>query len=115
MPSRATGRTPSAETATTARGIVDAAITIADAEGLDSVSIRRVATKPRMRPMSLYTYIPSKEALLDLMGEEIVGKVLIRHPLPPDWRQAITLIATRYTTPSPHTRGSCRSRSVAPP
>lgn len=75
--------------------IVLVAVGIADAEGLQGVSIRRIAGELQMRPMSLYTYIASKDELLELMAEHVVGEVLIRHPLPGDWRAAITLIATR--------------------
>ncbi len=75
--------------------IVDAALEIADTEGIDAVSIRRVATALAARAMSLYTYIGSKDDLLDLMADRITGEVLIEDPLPGDWREAITLIARR--------------------
>ena len=47
--------------------VVDAAIVLADAEGLDAVSMRRVAQELGVVPMTLYTYVPDKAALLDLM------------------------------------------------
>jgi AcrR family transcriptional regulator len=47
--------------------IVDAAITLADAEGLEGVSMARVATKLGFTTMSLYRYVASKEELLQLM------------------------------------------------
>jgi AcrR family transcriptional regulator len=79
----------------TRAAIVGAAIELADSEGLDAVSIRRVATVLGARTMSLYTYIDSKDDLLDLMADEIVGEALITEELPGDWREAITLIARR--------------------
>jgi AcrR family transcriptional regulator len=75
--------------------IVAAALTIADAEGLDAVSIRRVAADLGVRPMSLYTYIDRKEDLLALMMDEVNGEVLFGADLPPGWREAITAIARR--------------------
>ena len=47
--------------------VVDTAIALADAEGLDAVSMRRVAQEPGVAPVTLYTYGPDKAALLDLM------------------------------------------------
>jgi AcrR family transcriptional regulator len=51
--------------------IVDRAIAIADAEGLDAVSMRRVAADLGVGTMSLYRYVPAKEELLDLMLERV--------------------------------------------
>ncbi|MEU3663896.1 TetR/AcrR family transcriptional regulator [Streptomyces sp. NPDC032940] len=47
--------------------IVRAAIRLADADGLDAVSLRKVAAALGVGPMRLYGYITSKEELLDLM------------------------------------------------
>jgi AcrR family transcriptional regulator len=47
--------------------IVDAAIRLADAEGLEGVSMARVAAKLGFTTMSLYRYVSSKEELLQLM------------------------------------------------
>jgi AcrR family transcriptional regulator len=51
--------------------IVDAAIRIADTEGLDAVSMRRVATELGTGAMSLYRYVPGKAELLDLMLDRV--------------------------------------------
>jgi AcrR family transcriptional regulator len=50
-----------------ADAIVDAAIRLADAEGLEAVSMARVAAELRFTTMSLYRYVASKEELLQLM------------------------------------------------
>jgi AcrR family transcriptional regulator len=75
--------------------IVATAVTIADAEGLDAVSIRRVAADLGVRPMSLYTYIDRKEDLLALMRDQASGEILIGRDLPHGWREALTAIARR--------------------
>jgi AcrR family transcriptional regulator len=75
--------------------IVAAATKIADAEGLEAVSIRRVAADLGVRPMSLYTYIDRKEDLLILMRDEVNREVLIGADLPSGWREAITVISRR--------------------
>ena len=80
------------------QAIVDTAIAIADVDGLDAVSIRRVAAILEVRPMSLYTHIVSKDELLALMANELMGTLLVEEPLPEDWREALTLIARRSFT-----------------
>lgn len=55
--------------------VVDAAITIADAEGLDAVSIRRTAATIGAGAMSLYTYVSDKDRLIDLMVDRIAAGV----------------------------------------
>ncbi|MEX2414441.1 MAG: TetR/AcrR family transcriptional regulator [Thermoleophilaceae bacterium] len=79
----------------TTAAIVKAAISVADGEGLDAVSIRRVAAELDVHPMSLYTYIASKDDLLALMANEVVGLMLAAPPLPLRWREAVSDIARR--------------------
>jgi AcrR family transcriptional regulator len=54
--------------------VVGAAIELADADGLDGLSMRRVAERLRVGTMSLYTYVPSKAELLDLMLDHVYGE-----------------------------------------
>jgi AcrR family transcriptional regulator len=76
--------------------IAAAALRIADAEGIDAVSMRRVATALEAGTMSLYYYVQSKDELLDLMNDAMVGEVLVPEgELPQDWRAALTAIAMR--------------------
>ncbi|RAG85260.1 TetR/AcrR family transcriptional regulator [Streptacidiphilus pinicola] len=67
-----TGRGP--EPAHSRAAIAAAAITLADAEGLDAVSMRKVATALGAGTMSLYNYVPKKEHLFDLMLDAVVGE-----------------------------------------
>ena len=55
--------------------IVDTAIAIADSEGLDAVSMRNVADRLGIAPMSLYTYVDAKAALIDLMMDRVLAEV----------------------------------------
>jgi AcrR family transcriptional regulator len=50
--------------------VVAEAIALADAEGLPAVTMRRVAERVGAGTMSLYTYVPDKETLLELMIDE---------------------------------------------
>lgn len=52
--------------------IVDAALAVLDADGLDAVSFRRLGAELGVSHMTLYTYFDSKEALLNAM----VGRTL---------------------------------------
>ncbi|MGH3757824.1 TetR/AcrR family transcriptional regulator [Actinophytocola sp.] len=56
--------------------IVAAAIELADAEGLAALSMRRVAERLGVGTMSLYTYVPSKAELIDVMFDTTCGEVL---------------------------------------
>ena len=58
--------------------VVDAAIEIADEEGIESLSMRRIADRLGMKPMSVYTYVPGKAELIDLMVDRSAGE----QPLP---------------------------------
>jgi AcrR family transcriptional regulator len=51
--------------------IVAAAVEIADAEGLEAVSMRRVASSLGVGTMSLYRHVPGKAELLDLMLDQV--------------------------------------------
>lgn len=65
--------------------VVDAAIAIADADGLGAVTIRRIAADLGAGAMSLYTYVPDKERLVDLMVDRVAGR--FPPPAPAgDWR-----------------------------
>jgi len=73
--------------------IVRVAIAVADAEGPDAVSMRRIARELNAGTMSLYWHIASKEELLDLMIDTVQGG----RPLPDpsgDWRQDMYTLAT---------------------
>jgi AcrR family transcriptional regulator len=76
--------------------IVAAAIEIADTEGLEAVSIRRLATKLGARPMSLYSHIERKGDLIDLMVDEVMAGAILPEPPPSgDWRDDLRRIAQR--------------------
>ena len=65
--------------------IVRAAIKVADAEGPDAISMRRIARELNAGTMSLYWHVASKEELLDLMIDSVQGEQLTPEPSG-DWR-----------------------------
>ncbi len=79
----------------TPEAITEAAIRLADAEGLEAVSIRRVAAELDARAMSLYDHFASKQDLLASMADKGVGEILVSKPLPGDWREAVAASARK--------------------
>jgi AcrR family transcriptional regulator len=73
--------------------IVRAAIELADAEGLEALTMRRLATKLGAGAMSLYWHIPNKEDLLDLMLDAALGEMELPEPPSGNWRTDLRLFA----------------------
>lgn len=78
--------------------IVAAAVAIADAEGMDAVSMRRLSTDLGTGTMSLYRYVPGKAELLDLMVDRVQGEPLdsVAGREPVDWRTAVESMARTH-------------------
>ena len=73
-----------------------AALAIADREGFAAVSMRRLARELGVATMSLYHYLRTKDDLLALMDDAVIGELLLPPgQLPEDWREALTAIARR--------------------
>jgi AcrR family transcriptional regulator len=72
--------------------IVRAAIAVADAEGPEAISMRRIARELRAGAMSLYYYVGSKEDLIDAMLEEMERELDIPDPSG-DWRADLRAFA----------------------
>jgi AcrR family transcriptional regulator len=73
--------------------VIDAATELADAEGLDAVTMRRVAQVLGVATMTLYTYVPGKAELLDLMLDAAYARMPRTDPTGRPWRQRLTTIA----------------------
>jgi AcrR family transcriptional regulator len=73
--------------------IAAAAVALADAEGLDAVTMRRMAAELGLGTMSLYTYVPTKDHLVQLMIDQVGGEYRFPAGPPPDPRQAIVELA----------------------
>lgn len=73
--------------------ITAAAVVLADAEGLDAVTMRRVAAEVGAGVMSLYSYAPDKETLLELMVDHVSGELTVSEPPSGDWRTDLKTVA----------------------
>ena len=71
--------------------VVFAGIRVADAEGLDAVTMRRIADELGVATMSLYTYVPGRDELLELMLDHAHGE--LPGELPEGWRAGLTAVA----------------------
>lgn len=73
--------------------IVAAAVRIADAEGVEAVSMRRLADELGVATMTPYSHLESKDELIDLMRDAVAAEMLLPEPIPDDWREALRAIA----------------------
>lgn len=76
--------------------IAKAALAIADTEGFEAVSMRRIAERLGAGTMTLYHYVRTKADLVALMDDALMGEILLPEgTMPNDWRAALTTIARR--------------------
>ncbi|WP_052865325.1 TetR/AcrR family transcriptional regulator [Streptomyces niger] len=73
--------------------ITETAVALADAEGLEAVTMRRVAAEVGAGVMSLYSYAPDKETLLELMVDHVSGELPATDARTGDWRADLKTIA----------------------
>ena len=78
--------------------ILAAAVGLADRDGIESLSMRKLAHQLGVDPMSLYNHVRDKEDLLDGIVDVVVGEI---EPVPDgaDWRSSLraTILAARRT------------------
>jgi AcrR family transcriptional regulator len=88
-----TGRRRGPQPRHTRRQVIGAAVSIADEQGLDAVTIRAVATRLGAGAMSLYSYVPAKQALVYDMVEQVSEELALPPEPSGDWRADLHLIA----------------------
>ena len=78
----------SARPSLTPQRVIAAAVRLADAIGVDALTIRKLAAELDVKPMTIYHHVPNKEAILDGMDDSVFAEI----DLPPadlDWKRAI--------------------------
>ncbi|MFI0355675.1 TetR/AcrR family transcriptional regulator [Actinomadura sp. 9N407] len=75
----------------TAERIASVAVGIADAEGLDAITMRRLATELGVAPMAAYRYVAGKDEVLELMVNLIYAD--LRLPENAGWRETMRTLA----------------------
>jgi AcrR family transcriptional regulator len=74
--------------------IIDAAIALCDAEGLSALTMRALAHRVTVKPMTLYTYLPGRAELIDLMIDQLYRQMpRPAHDFTTPWRQRVHQMA----------------------
>jgi TetR/AcrR family tetracycline transcriptional repressor len=72
--------------------VLAAARRIADDEGVDRLTMRRLAAELGVMPNALYTYVSDKEALLDALIDDLLGGIDPDDPADGDWRDGLVSV-----------------------
>jgi AcrR family transcriptional regulator len=72
------------------------ALAIVDEEGLEALTMRRLAQDVGVKAASLYNHVPSKEALLDGALALMRSEMRLPEPLPDDWMDLMEAIFSAY-------------------
>ncbi|MFE5123429.1 TetR/AcrR family transcriptional regulator [Streptomyces sp. NPDC056669] len=75
--------------------ITEAAVRIADVEGLEAATMRRIAAEIGAGAMSLYRYVPSRDDLIELMADHLMGEVDVTGMPSGDWRADLARYANQ--------------------
>ena len=75
--------------------VVDAALAILQSDGLEAVTMRRVAAALDTGPASLYVYVAGREGLLQAMLDRVVATVELEVPDPSRWRAQLHSLLVR--------------------
>ncbi|GAB3441964.1 TetR/AcrR family transcriptional regulator C-terminal domain-containing protein [Actinophytocola sediminis] len=79
---------PGPKPALTVDAIIDAAVAIADEAGMAALSMRAVGRRLGRTGMALYTYVPNKSELIDLMYDRVHAELPASYPTTAGWRPA---------------------------
>jgi AcrR family transcriptional regulator len=94
--------------------IVTTAMAIADAEGVEAVTMRRIARELGAGAMSLYWHVASKEELQDLMLEAIEAEIDVPEPSG-DWRADLRTFARTARAVHLRHQWALEFRGMGPP
>lgn len=72
----------------TSTRVLETAVALADRIGIEALTIRRLATELEVKPMTLYHYVPAKEAILDGVVDLVFGEI-DDPPLDGSWKDAM--------------------------
>jgi AcrR family transcriptional regulator len=98
--------------------VVTAGIAVADADGLEAASMARLAARLGVATMTLYTYVPSRAELVELMVDQVLSSRRLPGPgedRPAHWREQIQLYADRTITMYREHPWLCQVSRVRPP
>ncbi|HSJ44841.1 MAG TPA: TetR/AcrR family transcriptional regulator [Euzebyales bacterium] len=73
--------------------IVETALAILDRDGLNGLSMRKIADELETGPASLYWHVGSKDELLDLVFDHVIGELHLPDPDPDRWAEQLKDVA----------------------
>jgi len=76
--------------------VVDAALQLADADGPDAVSLRRLAGKFGVTPMALYRHVRDKDHLLDLMAGRLLDELDVGTEKESTWQEELRRLGMSF-------------------
>jgi AcrR family transcriptional regulator len=94
-PSPRSRRDRPAKPALSREAIVDAALAIVREEGIDALTMRRLAQSLDTGPASLYVYVANRDELWDLVFDEAIGSIETEPTDPARWREQVHALAGR--------------------
>src|SRR5215471_1239610 len=97
----------------TRRAIIDRALALGDAEGLEAVSLRRLATDLDVTPMALYRHVKDKQDLVNAMYEAIVEDFDLQADLRPGMQWTTQLRRSLMNVIALHNRPIALSLAIA--
>jgi AcrR family transcriptional regulator len=93
LPRRAAGRSRARPASLSRRQIIQAAIELADAEGPEAISMRKLATRLGIGTMTLYGYVADRDALIAHMINEVVVEIAVPGQPSGSWRADLERVA----------------------
>ena len=102
---RKPGRPKAGETTLTRADILTTALRLMDADGVDALTMRRLAAALNVDPMTIYRHLPDKAALLTGVVELVFAGFHVPHLPGADWREQVRAFARAYqglVTAHPH-------------
>lgn len=73
------------------RRIAEVALELVDTEGVDGLSMRKLAQRLGAAPMSLYTYFPDREGVLEAVAQLVLAEIEVP-PEDLDWQESVRRI-----------------------
>jgi AcrR family transcriptional regulator len=76
--------------------VVEAALALVDAEGVDALTMRRLGTELGVQGMALYHHFESKDDLLNAVAMRLLGELALPDPPPQEWQARIRAVVMAW-------------------